>query len=251
MSYKIDNSYTITIPPSITDTTMEGLLNDLDRFLADNPGSVSLNCSLLENVVSSQIGFLWEVRRKCNEAGAELQLLSPSSGLICVLKALDIYDQFLHPKESIPEAYLPAGRVVPTKSYADEFNPDIGSIDKALNGFVGFLQSLNLPHITIFELQTIFYEIATNIRTHASMPKGEQIVFTAHSDDKKIALAFTDSGKIFDITKHPTDLNAELAGKNKQRRGFGVVLIRRLADKIEYIGGKFGMNILVLEKRWV
>jgi anti-sigma regulatory factor (Ser/Thr protein kinase)/ABC-type transporter Mla MlaB component len=251
MPFKTDNPYTITIPSDISDVAMEQLMDDLERLLTEKPGLVSLDCSLLENIISSQIGFLWEVRRKCLESGSEIQLISPSSGLICVLKVLDLYDYFQYAGESVPETCEPTGRLVPTRNYADEFSPDTESIDRAVNRFVNFLKSLELHPMTIFELQTMFYEVATNIRNHSSMPESELIVVTARTDDKKIVLAFTDSGRLFDITKHQTDLNAEIAGKNKQRRGFGIVLIRRLADKIEYIGGKFGLNILVLEKKWI
>jgi len=250
MQNKTTNRYKIIFPSDYSEATRTGFLKEIGTLLLEKPKLISLDCSSLKNIVSSQIGLLWEMRRRCRKAGTGVELLSPSSGLICVLKVLDLYDQFQYVDEATFKPREKTAKVIPTKNYADEFTPDAESIDKAQSGFVRFLESLNLHHMTIFELQTIFYEVATNFRLHSGMQLSEFVVFTARTNDKKIALAFTDSGKLFDITKYPIDLNPEIAGKNKKRRGFGIVLIHRLADKIEYIGGKFGLNILVLEKRW-
>ncbi len=250
MRFKADSQPLVILPGEISDRTITTLMKSLDKLLSEKPELISLDCSRLENVNSSQIGFLWQARQKCVKAGADIRLLSPSSGLICVLKVLDLHDLFQY--TGSPDCGMweqPVG-VVLKNSYVDEFRPEPESIDRALKNFTEFLNSLNLHHITIFELQTIFYEVSTNIRTHSGMSKNESILFTVRTNDKKIVLVFADSGRGFDITRQPIDINPEMAGKNKQKSGFGLALIRRLADKIEYIGERTGLNILVLEKRW-
>jgi anti-sigma regulatory factor (Ser/Thr protein kinase)/anti-anti-sigma regulatory factor len=250
MNYKTDSQHTLTLPVEISDRSQKILLKELESLLSEKPELVSLDCAHFDTISSSQIGLLWLVRQKCVEAGVDIMLLSPSSGLICVLKVLDLYDLFQYTPTRDFKATDQSADTISTSSYADEFRPEVESIDEALNNFVEFLNSLNLHHITVFELRTIFYEVSTNIRTHSGMSTNESILFTARTDDAKVVLVFADSGKQFDITKLPVELNPELAGKNKQRRGFGIALVRRLADKIEYIGERTGLNILLLEKRW-
>ncbi len=250
MGYKTDSQYKVDLPAEISDNSKTALLRKLDKLLLDKPGLVSLDCAKLENISSIQIGFLWQARQKCIDAGADIQLLSPSPGLICVLKVLDLHEQFQYAPACDFETPVHSAGVVSTSSYADEYRPDMKSIDEALNNFLKFLESLNLHHITIFELQTIFYEVSTNIRTHSGMSANESILFTARTDDTKIVLVFADSGQRFNITEQPIDVDPEVAGKNRQKRGFGIALIRRLADKIEYMSEHTGLNILILEKRW-
>ncbi len=250
MGFKTDSHHMVILPSDMSDSTITTLMKNLDKLLSDKPELISLDCSRLENINSSQIGFLWQARQKCVKAGADIRLHSPSSGLICVLKVLDLQDLFQYTgRPDYGTRAQPVGAVL-TNSYVDEFKSEVDSINRALNNFTEFLSSLNLHHMTIFELQTIFYEVSTNIRTHSGMSKNESILFTVRTNDEKIVLVFADSGRRYDITRQPIDINPEMAGKNKQKSGFGIALIRRLADKIEYLGERTGLNILVLEKRW-
>jgi anti-sigma regulatory factor (Ser/Thr protein kinase)/anti-anti-sigma regulatory factor len=250
MKSKTDSAQAIKLPAKMTADSMVAILKNIEDLLYEKPTAIYIDCASLEKVTSNQIGDLWQIYQKCNMAGATAHLLFPSRRLIHILRVLDLYELFQYEQAPVQK---PASRFTETvfsQSYADEFHPELESIDKALENFLQFLSSLNILETTKFELQTIFYEVCTNIRNHSGMATKESILFTAKTNDTKIVVVFSDSGQCFDITKQSTDIDPEIAGKNRQKRGFGITLIRRLADKIKYISGRTGLNILLIEKKW-
>jgi len=250
MKSKTESVFTIKLPAIITADSITAILKNIDDMLYEKPTVIYVDCASLINVTSSQVGDLWQIYQKCNKAAAAVHLLSTPRRLIYILRVLDLYELFQHEQTPAPEPSSQFAETVFSKSYADEFNPEVASIEKAIENFMQFLSSLNIPETIKFELQTIFYEVCTNIRNHSGMAMNESILFTAKTNDTKIVIVFSDSGQRFDITRQPIDINPETAGKNRQKRGFGITLIRRLSDRVKYISGRAGLNILIIEKKW-
>ena len=101
-----------------------------------------------------------------------------------------------------------------------------------------------------FELKTIFYEVTTNIRNYSGLKEDELIVFTARPRRDGITLTFADRGLPFNPTTQIDDFNARKAARKKQSRGFGIVMVRRMADRITYVRQAGSTNMLTLEKKW-
>jgi anti-sigma regulatory factor (Ser/Thr protein kinase) len=131
-----------------------------------------------------------------------------------------------------------------------EFKATINSINDALDKFRDFLMRLNLAELSAFDLETVFYEVATNIRLHGQLNKPNDLVeFTATQMPGKIFLRFTDQGQFFDPTSRKTTHDPREAYYKRQRRGLGLTMIKRMVDTISYQRVEDRFNVLSLEKR--
>jgi anti-sigma regulatory factor (Ser/Thr protein kinase) len=122
-------------------------------------------------------------------------------------------------------------------------------INEALLRFGDHVHTLDLDSDTEFELQTLFYEIATNIRQHGKAKDGEGVQVTLVAQQDKITVSFTDGGPPFDPTQQSVDYDFRQAASTKQTRGFGIALIQRMTDAMTYSRLNDTHNMLTLCKR--
>jgi len=243
----------IAIPSDLSAESMAGFDERLRDLLRKGPDKIALDSSQLKIVTSSHINVLWQVYQTCADAGVEVKLQSPSAGLVRILKVLDLYDVFGESRDIVYTRLKEAVKIESVdgaETYADEFRANVGSINDALDEFLRFLKRLCLHEITEYELRSVFYEVVTNIRTHANIEGNDLIVFTCRADESKILLVFADSGIPFDLTSVTADFDLRATARNGQTRGFGITLIRMLTDTISYTRRDDVINVLTLKKKW-
>lgn len=253
MQVETQNTPSITIPADLSGDSVADLDENLKSLLQKNPKVIILDSSQMEHVTSSHINALWQAHQLCKDAGVEMRLKSPSPGLIRVLKVLDLYSVFAKDQDFDASQLRQAVQIElgdRTETYSDEFHADLDSMNAALEEFLKYLKCLHLPETVEYELRTVFYEVTTNIRTHARIERDSLIEFASRVDGSKIVLTFADSGMPFDPTGLATDMDMQTASKNGQSRGFGITLIRKLTDKISYVRRDDAVNVLTIEKRW-
>lgn len=245
----------IAIPAALSSDSIKSFDESLIGLLESKPREIAVDTSRLEQVNSSHVGLLWQTHCQCKEEGVKITLASPSPELIRVLKVLDLYDILAAGETrcvSTPELVRAARIELCNREevYADEFWPNTKSVDSATNGFVRYLKRLHLSEITEFELRSVFYEVATNIQTHAQLEDDDHIVFTASVDDSGITLVFADSGSPFDPTGVVLNQDQRAAARKRQTRGFGISMIRKFTDRMSYVCHDGAINVLTLEKNW-
>jgi anti-sigma regulatory factor (Ser/Thr protein kinase) len=143
----------------------------------------------------------------------------------------------------LPEAPAPARFELNVPTEADQ-------IDAAISKVVGFLLQSGLPEITAFELQTILYEIMTNIRLHGRLQPDDTISVHLRVEGRTVTLGFADGGVSFDPTGHNPVVDPQEAGRQHQRRGFGLAMVKGLSDKIDYHRTADQRNQLTVTKSW-
>ena len=252
MSVRANKSVTLMGPADIDGDTLEGFYAELEDRLRDSPGELVLDCSLLEHTASSHINTLWQARNRCDEAGVMVKLTSVTYGLERVLKVLDLYDFFAAERDGVEaRAGLPGLKVdmaaPPVFEIELEATPE--GIGQAMEDFHAFLMELNLGEIPAFDMETVFYEVTTNIRLHGQLGAGESISFRASPQAGVFRLRFEDSGPRFDPTSDRTEFDPRKAMKSRQRQGFGLAIIRRLVDRISYDRHDQRLNVLNIDKR--
>ena len=131
-----------------------------------------------------------------------------------------------------------------------EFTTEKNDIDNAIEDFRRFLKMVRPPEFTAFELETIFYEVVTNIKLHGKISKGSIIKTVITITSRGITLCFIDRGVPFDSTIHIREFDPDTAAGNQQKRGYGMVMIKRMTDKIYYERQDDCLNVLTLEKYW-
>jgi anti-sigma regulatory factor (Ser/Thr protein kinase)/anti-anti-sigma regulatory factor len=252
MSLSTRRPATVRLPADLDESTLSGFREELMASLRERPEEIAIDCSLLEHASSGHINALWKALTTCERAGVPLKLSSVGYGLERVLKVLDIYDMFMVERASEEPPQLEEWRgLVQTgfEHFQVEIDPTLDDITGALLGFHDFLRKADVSEICAFDLETVFYEVATNIRRHSGLGPDGAISFSATLDADGIRMGFTDAGSPFDPTGKPPGFDPRQAIRNRQRNGIGLTMIRRLVDDISYerVDGTF--NVVTLRKK--
>lgn len=242
----------VKVPPHLSAEAIERFYAELQQALKDGAGIVAFDCSDVESVQSNHIAILWSAREMCETAAAQTILHEPTFGLRRVIHLLDLQDVFqtdgsdnVQPVDEAAEDRSGIGLV-----FVDRFEPNPQEVDRALQAFLDYLQRLGVPEEARFDLQTIFYEIATNISQHARLAPGEMVSLRAVPSYGSMELIFEDNGPHFDPTAGAREVNVREAARTGKTRGFGLPLIRKLADDMTYDRVDNRTNRLRLVKRW-
>ncbi len=211
-----------------------------------------LDCAEILQVSSVHVNLLWEAISRGNDFQVKVKLVNANDSLKKVLKVLDLYEYFLGHDEDKKASDNLSGTVkteVSSKSLKLEFTTESISVAQALAQLKQFLKSLNLSREHIIEIETLFYEVSTNIRMHSGMDKKEKMKFEAVTSSKGTIMTFIDSGIEFDLNKVDISYNPIRYMSNKSISGLGLVMIRRMSDNLSY-KRENNKNILTLEKYW-
>jgi serine/threonine-protein kinase RsbW len=252
MHVRADSQNLLPLPCDLSGDSERVLEARLGVLIAAGPSVIRLDCTGLNKITSRYVGVLWQAYRRCADSGIELQLESPSVGLVRVLMALDLAEFFgVAPRSGDTDSeYRAASEFDHTTGvYTDRFGATEAEINSALERFMQFASRVRISSTTEFELKTLFYEVTTNIRTHGEMPAGEPIQFQASAAHDKILLTFWDTGMPFDPCARPADMDFIAAARSGQRCGFGIAMMRRLADNLTYTREKDRTNVLTIEKK--
>ena len=231
-------SVVLVVPREGNEQTSFEFDKSVAKTISDHPESIAVDCSQLEQVTSSHVAMLWQAYQSCTSAKIQMFLLSPPPHLMKILKLLDLDDLFNYIAD--PDA----------EQYSDEFTTDAFSINIAMRQFTEFLVRLGVPKPIEFELKTIFYEVATNIRSHSGLHPEDKIRFTVRPAKGRVTMAFVDDGAPFDPTECVRTFEPEQAARLGQKNGFGIAMINKLADKLSYTRRPEGKNVLTIEKKW-
>jgi len=246
------NTLVIKIPKILSVESIDKFHEELGTLINQGPSAVELDCSRIDLVTSSHINLLWEARTLCLERGIKIKLCFISSGLIRVLKVLDLYEIFLGNKSELGESAFDQDKKQPQagSEFKQEFKAEANSITRALAEFRRFLSKLNLPMKGVIELEIVFYEVVTNIRLHSGVGPDATIMFNTNSLKNKIMMVFIDQGKAFDPTLNEQNFEPDKAIKEKKKHGFGLTMITRMTDLMTYERRDDRINVLTLEKCW-
>ena len=129
-----------------------------------------------------------------------------------------------------------------------KIRPTLQDIEQALGRLHDFLKQLDLEEICAFDLETVFYEVTVNMILHGGLSRSDYIEFTAAPGPDQISLRFVDPGSPFDPTSHDSSFDPQVAIRTRQKHGFGLVMIKRLVDKLSYERVDNRLNVVTLEK---
>ncbi len=214
--------------------------------------NLTFDCSALALVHSSHIGLLWKAKEICHRKSATVTLEGTSNSLIRTLQALDLMGEFTF-GEACDFDLQPATQPIPIQSgepHTGHFDADVAGVDQGLRDFMEALEGWQLTEEMKFDMRTLFYEAATNIRCHSGLSADSRIRYRATLSNCELQLVFEDNGRPFNPTSRPDTYNPEAAAQNRQMRGFGISMIRRLADEIEYTHKNNTTNVLSMTRRY-
>ena len=130
-----------------------------------------------------------------------------------------------------------------------ECRPNVENIIREKLKLDQYLKNTSISHKIIYEIETIFYEVTTNMRRHGQITSNEPIKFSLSQMNDSVILHFEDSGVSFDLTKHEANYKPDQAIKERMKNGLGVLMIRKMADSILY-ERRDDKNFLTISKTW-
>jgi len=116
-------------------------------------------------------------------------------------------------------------------------------VEEAAASLRRFLDEMGLGAATRYNVELAFEEVAGNIMRHGS--PASDVEFSIASDRREIVLTFDDDGVAFDPREQPEppipeSIDDAVVG------GLGLVLLRRIASRIDYTRTAHGRNHLSL-----
>jgi len=253
MQTDVDKKMRLIVPNNLSTKNLEQYYSQLSLFLDTKPTRVEIDCSKVQRATSSHINILWDTRYSYNEAGAQMHLVSVSNNLVQVLKVLDLYvvrvgeeDHESHKQErNIPVSVDKDNSIL-----VMEFLATSASIKDGIKKIKDFLGKVKLGKFYILEIETIFYEVASNIRLHSQIDKKNPINLNATLSNDKIVLRFVYPGVSFDPMTRIKDYDVGAVIKQRQKRGYGLIMINRMADEVTYNRTADDLNELNIVKYW-
>jgi anti-sigma regulatory factor (Ser/Thr protein kinase)/anti-anti-sigma regulatory factor len=251
MSIDTKKSQSILVPEDLDDDSLRDFFNRLEAAIADQPSEVLLDCSSLEHATSRHINALWDALNRCQGMGIPMRLTAVGYGLRRVLNVLDLTELFTveYEGERGDRGVRPLVQDRPTERFEVEFDARIEAVTEITAKLQTYLEGLDLSEITVFDLESVFYEVATNICRHSGLDEDRKIGFLAEVGHDDVSFEFTDAGERFDPTGNTPEFDPRLAIKRRQSRGIGLVMIQRLMDSISYQRVDQAFNVVRLTKR--
>ncbi len=253
MSTKAECNPVVLVPGELSKQALLLFEQSLKEMISRSPDNLDLDCSDLGLVSSSHVNVLWAARVRCIAADISMRLCNVSTGLSRILKVLDLDNIFLREKAVGAEEKEPCDKPAPKKS---DRRLDISvkssndEILDALHRFREFLKRLNVDPLCAIELETVFYETLINIREHGKIEEGDAIEFSAMADSIAMEMTFSDRGRPFNPTEYMRNFDPGAAIRAKQRHGFGLTMIARMTDFMDYRRENDELNVLKLKKYW-
>lgn len=243
---------TVLLPVELTEHTPASFQATVDSIILTQPEAITIDCRQVDHLTSSHVKLLWCARIRCAEEGVALRLRTDSEYVWKVLKVLDLAELFIQDEDhdGDPRTRVSTDLMGSMEVYEDTFKADEKAVACALQRFLDHLKSMAVPIGTQYVLRTLFYEVATNIRLHACTNREEQITFSAFPDSARIVLTFVDGGPAFDPTLFNISDYSYRTNSEEGRRSFGITILQKLADRLDYKRLDDSKNVLILERKW-
>ncbi len=242
----------VTIPFDLTPDKVASLDQFIGSVIKCGVAELVLECAQLTKATSVHIGILWRAYLKAVSTGARVKLVSVGPSLYRILRVLE-FDRQMDIDQLLPAAELEdTGRFFRSstpRSFNSRCSRELESSRMMVRAFRRFIRTLNLSSHDAIDLETVFYEVLTNIRNYAQLKSGDLIEVSAELNRDEIHIVFADPGIEFDPTRPRAEFQITKALKAGQNHGFGLIMIAKMTDNMEYYRYEDGYNVLKLTKK--
>lgn len=252
MSVEIENIAVVIVPQDTYTIEKDNFIDAINDIITNNISVIYVECEKLVSITSSHVSLLWEAMQLCKEQNAQLVLRNVSKGIIEVFRVLDLYEFFKFEQNSCSsgdENQTGEIALFVITPHESEFCLTVDNIAREKLKLDQHLKQTPINYNIIYEIETIFYEIATNIRRHAQLKSSDTIQFSLNQMNDSIVLHFIDNGIAFDLTKHENNFKPSQAIKDRMKNGLGILMVKKMSDSIMY-KRKENKNILTITKTW-
>ncbi len=142
-------------------------LDIVEKAIDTGVRTININCTKLKNMSSSQVSLIWQANLMCKEADVKMILCDVHKTIIGVLHTMDLYEVFIIKAAvdiTAEETDLEkiSSRSIPM--FSMKFAPKSENIMHIKYLLNQHLRETQLDEQFIYEIETVFYEVTTNIR---------------------------------------------------------------------------------------
>ncbi len=216
-------------------------------------GELFVDCSKVEQVTSTHVNILWRAYSICKDSGVRMILKNPTESVVRVLSILDLREMFLIDESNDYSKVSQEGTQKPQtldNLLSMKIKLESSEIATGLKRVQEFLKSVPVTSACSVEIETIFYELATNVLLYSKLTSSDLLDCSVEVTKNRITMKFIDSGVLFDPSTAEIRYDPKSMISNYQKRGLGLVMIRRMADTISYERRDDGVNIVTVMKDW-
>jgi len=251
MHVHCEDSSLIKLPEDLTGSAIDAFQDRLAAALDDKAGVVLVDCAALNMCTSSHVGLLWHAFERCREVGTSLRVLNISDDIERVFRMLNL-ERFFLPStgEMLSEEKPGSETELNRPPFHDSVRLSYGGVMDGLSKFMEYLEPLRISEVLAADLRLLYYEVAMNTKCHSGLTDEDIIDVSLSFSHDRFVFTFTDRGSEFDPTlaqETQTTTDMAMAGRT---RGFGLRIVRALADSIRYERKNDHENILIIEKSW-
>lgn len=254
MSVEAARRYIVKVPNTLGGDEYRDFLRELKQLLTEKPQEVTLDCSSIEYATPGHISAIWRAHVECLHNGLPVNISSLTRNLKRVLRSLDLYDYLVREGEFLYHEPIDGiGDQLRDRppEFRVKFCPTVDDVNQAMAELNTRFMNSGLTEVESFELQTAFYEIATNVRLHSHSGESSTAWLEVFTLDDGLILKLVAEGPPFDPTQQEIRFDPEEAIKNGQRRKIGLAMVNRLVDGVHYEREDDRLNVLYLKKRFL
>ena len=252
MQTRAEQHAEIVLPIDVYHIDREAYIEKVKYLIGMDIKDIVLECMHLRTISSSHVSLMWELYLLCRDHEIVLKLQNVSNSIKEVLEVLDISGFF--PVANQEEYHAPANETSKITSITlpplrFELSATTEDIVRSKFNIGNHLKDAYIPYDTVYEIETIFYELATNIRLHGKQNDRSQIAVEINQVNNTLIMTLIDNCQLFDPTKLDAGYNPETAIKQGMKNGLGIIMVKKIADSISY-ERKDDKNILTVKKSW-
>ncbi|MDF1543585.1 MAG: ATP-binding protein [bacterium] len=241
----------LTLPVEIGFEHQQEFISKLKESVRQTEHDLLVDCSKVEQVTSTHVNMLWRAYSLCKDYGLKMTLCNPTEGVIRVLNALDLGDMFFI-EQGLKDSTGGQTKATEFAGLDDSLELEIKlesrQISLGLKRLQEFLRRVSIAPAILVEIETIFYELATNINLHSGLSNGDSLHCSVVLTDKRVTLTFVDAGVPFDPSSVEVGYDPKSMISNYKKRGLGLVMIQRMADSISYERRNGQQNVVTVTK---
>lgn len=252
MPTKIEQHAEIVLPIDIYHTDREAYIEKIKHFIGMDINDIVIECMHLRTISSSHVSLMWEVYLLCQKHNINLKIQNVADPIREVLRVLDISDFFpVVNQEEYHSPVLDTNRItsITLPPLRFELSPTTEDIVRCKFSIGNHLKDAYIPYIIVYEIETIFYEVVTNIRLHGVYNDSGTISVEINQVNNTIIMVIMDNCQSFDPTKRVSEYNPETAIKQGMKNGLGIIMVKKMSDSLTYTR-KDNKNILTVKKSW-
>ncbi len=246
------NRAQIIIPSTLGSRTASDTFDLLEEMLALKSRKIQINCEQIETLSSGHVELISRLHRYCDSKKVAIAFIEPSSELLFTLHMLGFDVMGIDSK--VAEEFNDSNKIIIPEShyapYDDQIELKLGEVDKAVKRFIAYLNPIGIPKVQLYVLRTLVFETATNISLHSQLTQDDTLLFRAILDNSQVTLSFCDKGIYFDPTAYRQSSNAMTAARYGVWQGYGISMIKKLSDTVQYQRTENLENELVLTIQW-